>query len=474
MSSFGYWDMTIITVAVIAYIVVTSMLSLWLRRSKTNEQFMVASRALPTTVVGAVMMSEVVASAATVGSAQQAFKSGMAAAIGILGCAIALPIFGVVVAGRMYGTGEYTISGIVAKRYGQTARLIVSGISLYAMFILVVSAYLGGASALSVVYKIPLIWAALITALVSTSYYAFGGLKGAAPVMMIHLVAKYACVIVIVAVALKMAGGFTPIYHALPHYYWTWDGKIGPSTMFGWTFAWVGAMFATQHVVQTMSAARSAAEAKRASIYAGLWCVPIGLMAAFIGVAARYLFPKMNPLYALPVFIQHMNPFLGAIATIGIAAGVFGGVAAACLGMTTLAVKDFVVPILKLPPEKQLKVTRYVGFVIGFLPVPIVLTVQSILKTAFFARSLRVSIAIVAVCGFFLPAFSTGTGACIGLLGAVVGASIWFFSGNPYGIDPTYVAAVIPLVVMVIDHLVRRIARPQVRAAAAGSGSQQD
>jgi len=472
VSTLGFWDITIITVAVIAYILITSFLALRLS-GNTNDQFMVASRKLPAAVVGAVMMSEVVASASTVGSAQQAFTSGMAASIGILGAAIALPFFGLVVASRMYGTGEYTISGIIAQRYGETTRLIVSGISLYAMFILVVFAYLGGAAALSVVYRIPLVWAALITALVSTSYYALGGMKSVAPVMIIHLVAKYACVIVIAAVALKMAGGFTPIYHSLPAYYWTWDGKIGASTMLGWAFAWVGAMFATQHIVQTMSSARSAAEGKRASIYAGLWCVPIGLLAGFIGVAARYLYPNMKPLYALPIFILHMHPVLGAIATVGLAAGVFSGIAGACLGMTTLAVKDFIVPIFKLGPSQQLKVTHYAAVVIGFLPVPIVLTVQSILKTAFFARSLRVSIALVAVCGFFLPTFSTGAGASIGLLGAVIGASVWFFAGNPLGIDPTYIAAIIPLLVMAVDHLIRFLTKPKIQAAV-GAGNSQD
>jgi len=77
--------------------------------------------------------------------------------------------------------------------------------------------------------------------------------------------------------------------------------------------------------------------------------------------------------------------------------------------------------------------------------------------------------------GLFLPWFSSGLGACLGLVAAVIGASAWFFAGNPYGIDPTYVAAVIPFIVMLIDHLVRLATGSKEKVAvAAASGNQQD
>jgi SSS family solute:Na+ symporter len=78
-----------------------------------------------------------------------------------------------------------------------------------------------------------------------------------------------------------------------------------------------------------------------------------------------------------------------------------------------------------------------------------------VLKTIFFARALRTSIAIVATCMFFLPGFSSGKGAFWGLLLATLGATGWFLVGNPLGIDNIYVAAAIPLVVMLIDHVLK-------------------
>ena len=45
----------------------------------------------------------------------------------------------------------------------------------------------------------------------------------------------------------------------------------------------------------------------------------------------------------------------------------------------------------------------------------------------------------------FLPFFSSGRGATLGLLAAAVFTSIWYVLGNPFGIDNMYIAAVTPL-----------------------------
>ena len=77
MSAFSFRDTAIILLMVLIYIVVTTWLTIKLR-SKTNDQFMVASRALPAALAGVLMMSEFIGTPSTIGTAQQAFKSGMA------------------------------------------------------------------------------------------------------------------------------------------------------------------------------------------------------------------------------------------------------------------------------------------------------------------------------------------------------------------------------------------------------------
>ena len=38
---------------------------------------------------------------------------------------------------------------------------------------------------------------------------------------------------------------------------------------------------------------------------------------------------------------------------------------------------------------------------------------------------------------------------------STLGTTVWFLMGNPFGIDNIYVAAVVPLIIMLIDHLVK-------------------
>jgi SSS family solute:Na+ symporter len=92
-----------------------------------------------------------------------------------------------------------------------------------------------------------------------------------------------------------------------------------------------------------------------------------------------------------------------------------------------------------------------------------------LLKTIFFARALRTSISVVVTCMFFLPFFSSGAGAFWGLLLATVTATIWFLLKNPFGIDNIYVALVVPLIIMILDHLWNSQAAGKRQAKGAGT-----
>ena len=78
MAEFGTFDTGIIVAMIVGYILFTSWLTVRLR-SRTADQFMTASRALPPAVIAVLLMSEFVGAKSTVGTAQEAFQSGFAA-----------------------------------------------------------------------------------------------------------------------------------------------------------------------------------------------------------------------------------------------------------------------------------------------------------------------------------------------------------------------------------------------------------
>ena len=158
-----------------------------------------------------------------------------------------------------------------------------------------------------------------------------------------------------------------------------------------------------------------------------------------------------------------MNPLLAGLVTTSLVASVFVSVSTVALGIVSLIMRDFYIPYFHPSPEQELKVTRLMSLAIAFVPLIFVFFVPAILKLSFFTRALRLSISIVAVVGFYLPLFSSGRGATLGLLAAAVFTSIWYVLGNPFGVDNMYIAAVTPLVVMAIE---RAFSSPKKAAVA--------
>ncbi|QKO19593.1 hypothetical protein HAT92_03566 [Dickeya solani] len=307
MNHFDLTDTLIIVGIIVVYIALTSLLTLRLR-SNSNSEFMEGSRALPAFIVGVLLMTEFIGAKSTVGTSQAAFESGIAASWSVIGAAIGFLLFGMILVKKIYNTGKITISGAIAERYGNTTKNIISIIMIYALLLVNVGNYVSGAAAISTVLKVSLPVAALITAIVSTFYFYFGGIKGVAYVTLIHSGMKYIGVMVILFVALKMTGGITPMVEKMPEFYWTWDGNIGASTIGAWLIGTIGSIFCTQFVIQAIASTKDEKSAKRATWIAFLFCMPIALAIAIIGVAAKFVHPEIKSLYALPIFLQDMNP----------------------------------------------------------------------------------------------------------------------------------------------------------------------
>lgn len=452
MDTFGYRGTVIIVTMVVLYIALTAWLTAR-SRSRNSSEFMVGARNLPTVVVGVLMVSEFVGAKSTIGTAQAAFESGMAASWAVLSAAVGFPLFGIILARKLYNSGEYTISGAIFQRYGRSTQLIVSFIMIYALLLVNVGNYISGAAVIATVMKVDLPLAALVIAVVSTFYFAFGGMKSLAYVTLWHSAVKYLGVLVVLAVALALTGGVTPIVDALPPFYFSWDGEIGASTIVAFFIGNVGAIFSTQYIVQAVSSTRNADAARRATFIAALLAIPIGIALGLIGVAARYLYPDMQSLYALPIFLQHMNVYVAGFVTVSMVASIFAAVSTVALAIASLVVRDFYLPFYQPTPERQFRVTRWIALAIGFVPLVFVFFAPGLLNLSFFTRALRLSISVVAVIGLYLPFFGGNRGATCGLLAAAVTTTVWYLLGDPWGIDNMYIALVTPALVILIERL---------------------
>jgi SSS family solute:Na+ symporter len=438
---------------VLAYLAVTTWLTFRYRARSTSD-FMFAARSVPALVIGVLMMSEFIAPKSTIGVAQVAFDSGMAASWAVLSVALGFPLFGWLLAKKLYSTGEYTISAAIAKEYGRSTQLTVSVIMIYALLLVNVAFYVSGAAALSSAFHMSLTTSAVIIAAVSSFYCVIGGQKSAAYVSLLHTTLKCVGIAIILCVALSMTGGIAPMIEKMPDYYFTWDGKIGITTIIAWTIASIGSIFSTQYIIQAVSSLKGPQDITRACWTAALLCLPVSFALGLIGVAAKFLFPNINSLYALPIFMNHMSPLLAGVVLTSFVASILVGVSSVALAISALVVRDFYVPMRQPSQEAQLRMSRLLSVPIGFLPLLFVFFAPQVLHLSFFTRALRLSISVVAIFAFYLPRFGTNRGATIGLIAATVTTTAWYVMGDPFGVDDIYVALATPAVVMLLDWVI--------------------
>jgi SSS family solute:Na+ symporter len=438
---------------VLAYLAITTLLTFRYRARSTSD-FMIAARSVPALVIGVLMMSEFIAPKSTIGVAQVAFDSGMAASWAVLSVALGFPLFGWLLAKKLYSTGEYTISAAIAKEYGRSTQLTVSVIMIYALLLVNVAFYVSGAAALSSAFHMSLTVSAVIIAAVSSFYCVIGGQKSAAYVSLLHTTLKCVGIAIVLCVALSMTGGVAPMMEKMPDFYFTWDGKIGFTTIIAWTIASIGSIFSTQYIIQAVSSLKGPQDITRACWTAALLCLPVSFALGLIGVAAKFLFPSINSLYALPIFMNHMSPLLAGIVLTSFVASILVGVSSVALAISALVVRDFYVPMRHPSQEAQLRMSRLLSVPIGFLPLLFVFFAPQVLHLSFFTRALRLSISVVAIFAFYLPRFGTNRGATIGLIAATVTTTAWYVMGDPYGIDDIYIALATPAVVMLLDWLI--------------------
>jgi len=444
---------TIIASTVVLYIVATGILT-YILRSKTNSQFMVGSRAVPALVVGILLMSEFIGAKSTIGLAQAAFNQGIAAGWSLFAASIGFVLLGFFFVRQIYNSGEITISGVISQRFGHGAQTVVSLIMIYALLLVNVGNFISGAAVLSAALNISLPVASILIAAICAFCALLGGFKGVAYVTILHTSMKILGVIILVWVALSLSHGVRPVMDHLPAYYFTWDGHVGATTIVAWLIGNVGAIFSTQYIVQAIASNRNANAARRSAFYAAILCLPMGLALGFIGVAARYLYPQLDALYALPIFVQHMGPASAAIVTTSLVASVFVGVSTVSLAMTALIVRDFYSPYFQPTVSEELKAAKIISLFVGVAPMICVFFVPEVLKLSFFTQALRLPITVVALIGLYAPAFATKRGAVIALLVSVVLTSCWYFWGNPYHIDNMYIALFSPLFILGCERLI--------------------
>lgn len=453
----------IVALMVVAYIIGITAVSVIARKSgRTSEGFVRGGRVFPAALIGMFMASEVIGTAASIGTAQEAFTSGISAAWNLVALGIGFIVFALLLASKFKQLDEVTISGALERSYGPGVRRAASLTMIVSLLLVATAAYVSGGAMISTLLGIDAGWAVVIVGVLASFYVVIGGMRSVIYTNLINIAVKVLGIVIVAVSAYMATGGYHRIQVSLPPQMLSWDG-VGWSQIGAWLVAGGGAMFSTQYVIQAMTTVGSGAKARASALYTSLILIPYGILAALIGLCAAVVHPKIDALQALPSMVIDLNPFLQGIAVTGLIASVFGLISALTIGCSTLLLKDFYQPYLNKQGDevKSVRFARLATLVCGLIPVLLALFASDVLGVTFLAKALRASLAVFVVLMFYRPSFGSRRGALVAI-GLSLPASVgWFLAGDPFGVDNAYIAVLVPLVVMGVAQLTGPSDKPQ-------------
>ena len=451
---------------VIGYMVGLGLLTSFIQRSvNTTTTFTSGTSGhagVPAVLVGLMLMSEFIGTSASVGTAQEAFKFGISAAWNIIALALGFLFYAYFLAGKYKESGQNTISGVFAEVWGPQTKLATSVVMIFALQIVGVAIYAGGGTILSGLLAVDRTLATVICGIVSVLYVFMGGMKSVVYTNVIHSLMKYIGVAVALWFGLTKVGGFSELQARVQPEMFSWT-NAGWGQIFAWFIAGIGATFSTQYVIQAINTVETRQKAKAASLYTALLLVPFGIATALVGVCSLALFPNIKSINAFSALIADMNGVMAGVVAAGMAASLFGTMAAISVATATLLYKDFYVRFVAKHDDehddekRSLTFIRVTTIVAGLLPIVLAIYTPNILQMTFLAKAIRASLSVLVLLVFYAPWFGTRTGALLSIVISLVATIAWFLMGNPYDIDPAYVALVIPLIIMGLSSLMMRI-----------------
>lgn len=278
-------------IAVLAYLLILAGFNFYRRRQvKSQEDFMVAGRKLPLTVMVFTLICTWIGSGTFIAGAEYAARAGWSS--------LWLPAgawFGIVViyflAAKIRTFGQYTVGDILEVRYGKFARFF-GAIALIASFTVIVSyQFRAGGLILNMATdgRISVAWGQAAAAIFVIGFTALGGMIAVAHTDLPNgIIILLACCLALPLV-MVLAGGAGAAAAALPaQHFALFSADFGdrPALQAGGTFlATLLLLMGVQSMYQKFYSAKSPKEARRA---VALWIVGTVAVETLVVVIAIY------------------------------------------------------------------------------------------------------------------------------------------------------------------------------------------
>jgi SSS family solute:Na+ symporter len=388
--------------AIAAYICLLWLTGIYVtRRSRSSEAYLVASRGLSVTFISVLIAGTWIGGVSIVGMAQGAYIHGISALWFQAGIWIAMCVTALLLPRIMKGRTTYSILDIVGNLYDKRTTRLAGILQLVFSIWVVTMQIVGGGAILSVIIggHISFTSGMVITAVVFTLYNAMGGFVATAYTNLIHICAIVFGIFLGGLYILLNTDALTQMA-GNEHYFRTF-GDLGALQALAWAYINLTLGVLAQPVINTAAAARSVAEGRKGILIGNCIGIPVVVMAALCGIAARHLYPSIPSLSALPALLGHLPPVIAVFFLISMWAPLMSSGSPFLMGATTLAVKGYVAPALKLTTDRKiLLASRITTLSIGAVSLLLGFFVKEILREVTWLAVLLSSIVYIVFIGW--------------------------------------------------------------------------
>lgn len=427
---------------------------------KTRDDFLVAGRTLPWTVLVFTLLSSWIGAGSLFAGAENAYKNGFTAlwlpAGGWIGLAVIAGI-----AGRARSFAQFTIPDLLETRYNALARVMATVAIVIAYTVITSYQFKAGGDILHLIF--PDLQKTTGTYIIAGFVIVFTAAAGMASIAYLDVIIG-GLVTVIVAIAVPMlltkAGGFDGLHAALPASHFTVFGDIGAGRAFGTLLPTMLLLIGNQGMYQKFFSARSERDAK---IAVGGWIVGTVMLETLLvtlAVIGSAMYKTDAPREIIPYAARHGLPAVfGALLMGGIFAKVISTANNYLFSPATNLMHDvyerFINP--QATGKQSMLMSRVLVVGLGIVALLLAAQFTSVLNAALYAYTIYGSAVTPAVMAVFFWNRTTTAGAVSSIIAGTVVTIEWniaqAYGWHGVGIDAVYPAVFVSLFMLIVVSL---------------------
>jgi SSS family solute:Na+ symporter len=415
---------------------------------KGINSFFVADRASPFLLIAGSLFATVIGGSSTVGMAGLGYSMGLVGSWWLLVGAIGLFALALFLAERVRSYSLYTLPEILDIQYGPGAKLSASVLIVIAWMGIIAGQIVAAGKILETILGTSPSLLMVITALVFITYTLLGGQHSVVRTDTVQSLIIIVAIVVSIPLCLDKVGGLGAMKEALgpDHFSFPVSSHFPWTTLATYLFLVGSTYLVGPDIYSRIFCARDEKVAKGATMTVALTLVPFAFTITIVGMAARVLFPGINPEAAFPTMIHRLFPVgLNGLIIAALLSAMMSSADTCLLTTSTILSFDILRPLVRgeISEKTLLLLSRVFIVIIGAVSLVIALSLKGVISSLLLGYTVYTSGLIFPILfGFYRDSLGLNkegaiaamvVGGGLALIGKLMGWSLFGLPAGLYG-----------------------------------------